>query len=121
MTRTKRRRSRRYHSIYQIAEVLAIIAGIAGIIIAVIGLLSDALGSSWIWDGNFGFLTGVLNTILAIVFSALVLLIGLGTIFWDIRGLVIGIVVIILSLFIPGIAFILGIVSGVLFIVADIA
>ncbi len=48
-------------------------------------------------------------------------MIGLGTIFWDIRGLVIGIVVIILSLFIPGIAFILGIVAGVLFIVADIA
>ena len=121
MTRTRHRRTRRYHSIYQIAEVLAIIAGIAGIVFAVVGLLSSALGDSWFWDGSFSFLSGILSIILAIVFSALVLLIGLGTIFWDIRGLIIGIIVIILSLFIPGVALILGIVSGVLFIVADIA
>lgn len=100
--------------------MLAIIAGIIGIILAVLSIIGGIIDGDWIWDGSLGFqFTG--QAILSIVFAVLILLIGLGSIFLDVRGLIIGIVVIVLSLFIPGVAFILGIVSGVLFIVGDIA
>lgn len=110
----------RKKEIYRIAEVFAIIAGILGIIIAIFSLLNAAWFEGWFWDGGFGFdFAGRL--IVSIVCSILVLLIGLGSIFLDIRGLILGIIVIILALFIPGIAEILGIISGVLYIVGDIA
>lgn len=107
-------------SLHRVAEILALIAGILGIIFSILSLLDAAIGDGWIWEGGLGFeFAGWV--IVAIVFSILVLLVGLGSLFADIRGLILGIIVIILSLFMPGIAVILGIVSGVLFIVDDVA
>ncbi|NHJ49302.1 MAG: hypothetical protein FK733_16050 [Asgard group archaeon] len=102
-------------SLYRVAEILAIIAGILGIVLSILGLIGGIVDDSWILVG--GFTTQAVWAILAIVFSVLVLLIGLGSIFTDIKALVLGILVIVFSIFMPGIALILGIISGVLFIV----
>ena len=110
----------RRSSLYRVAEVLALIAGILGIVFAIFSLLDMAFFEGWFWDGGFG-VEFAGRLIVSIVCAILVLLVGLGSIFINTRGLVIGIVVIILSLFIPGIAEILGIVSGILFIIEDVA
>ncbi|NHK30703.1 MAG: hypothetical protein FK730_05085 [Asgard group archaeon] len=102
-------------SLYRAAEVLAIIAGILGIVLSILGFISGIAVEGWIFLGGFG--TEAFWAIIAIVFSVLVLLVGLGSIFTDIQVLVLGILVIVFSIFIPGIALILGIISGVLFIV----
>lgn len=107
-------------SLFRVAEILALIAGIIGIIFAVLSLLEMAIGESWIWEGGFG-IDFAGRFIVSIVCAILILLVGLGSLFTDIRGLILGIIVIVLSLFIPGIAEILGIVSGILFIVDDVA
>ena len=107
-------------SLHRVAEIFALIAGILGIIFAVLSLLEMAIGDSWIWEGGFG-IDFAGRFIVAVICAVLVLLVGLGSLFTDIRGLILGIIVIILSLFIPGIAEILGIVSGILFIVDDVA
>ena len=112
--------ARKRTSLYRIAEVLALIAGILGIIFAVLSLLDQAIGESWIWEGGFG-IDFAGRFIVSVICAVLVLLVGLGSLFIGVRGLIIGIVVIILSLFIPGIAEILGIVSGILFIIEDVA
>jgi len=112
--------ARKRTSLYRVAEVLALIAGILGIVFAVLSLLGQAIGDSWIWEGGIG-IDYAGRLIVSIVCAVLVLLVGLGSLFIGVRGLVIGIVVIILSLFIPGIAEILGIVSGILFIIEDVA
>lgn len=110
----------RKKEIYRIAEIFALIAGILGIIILIFSFLDAAWFEGWFWDGGFG-IDFVGRLIVSIVCSILVLLVGLGSIFLDIRGLILGIIVIILALFMPGIAEILGIISGVLYIVGDIA
>jgi len=108
------------NEIYRIAQILALIAGILGIIITIFSFLGSAWFDGWFWDGGFGIeFSGRL--IVSIICAILVLLVGLGSIFIDIRGLILGIIVIILSLFIPGIAEILGIISGILYIVGDLA
>ena len=112
--------ARKRTSLYRVAEVLALIAGILGIVFAVLSLLDKAIGESWIWEGGFG-VDFAGRLIVSVVCSVLVLLVGLGSLFIGVRGLVIGIVVIILSLFIPGVAELLGIVSGILFIIEDVA
>lgn len=112
--------ARKRTSLYRVAEVLALIAGILGIVFAILSLLGQAIGDSWIWEGGFG-IEYAGQFIVSIVCAVLVLLVGLGSLFIGVRGLVIGIIVIILSLFIPGIAEILGIVSGILFIIEDVA
>ncbi|MCE7744601.1 MAG: hypothetical protein GPJ52_05645 [Candidatus Heimdallarchaeota archaeon] len=111
--------ARKRTSLYRVAEVLALIAGILGIVFAVLSLLDKAIGESWIWEGGFG-VDFAGRLIVSVVCSVLVLLVGLGSLFIGVRGLVIGIVVIILSLFIPGVAELLGIVSGILFIIEDV-
>lgn len=105
----------RRSSLYRAAEILAIIAGILGIILSILGLISGIAIDGWFYIGGFG--DEAFWAIIAIVFSVLVLLIGLGSIFTNIQVLVLGILVIVFSIFIPGIALIIGIVSGVLFIV----
>ncbi|MCK5158058.1 MAG: hypothetical protein KAR08_02800 [Candidatus Heimdallarchaeota archaeon] len=112
--------ARKRTSLYRVAEVLALIAGILGIVFAILSLLDKAIGESWIWEGGFG-VDFAGRLIVSVVCSVLVLLVGLGSLFIGVRGLVIGIVVIILSLFIPGVAELLGIVSGILFIIEDVA
>lgn len=104
----------RRSSLYRVAEILAIIVGILGVVLSILGLIGGLI-DGWFYVGGFG--TEAFWAIIAIVFSVLVLLIGLGSIFADIQALVLGILVIVFSIFIPGIALILGIVSGVLFIV----
>jgi len=114
-----RHRSSSRSSLFRIAQILALIAGIIGIIILIFSFLDNAWFSGWFWDGGFGLdFNGRL--IVSIICSILVLLVGLGSIFLDIRGLILGIIVIILSLFIPGIAEIIGIISGVCYILGDI-
>ncbi|MFW9922079.1 MAG: hypothetical protein ACFFDW_02195 [Candidatus Thorarchaeota archaeon] len=114
-----RNKSSTRSSFYRIAQILALIAGIIGIIILIFSFIGNPWFDGWFWDGGFGVdFNGRL--VVSIICSILVLLVGLGSIFLDIRGIILGIIVIILSLFMPGIAELLGIISGILYILGDI-
>lgn len=105
----------RKSSLYRVAEIFALISGIVGIVLTVLGFFEITLGEGWFYVGGFG--EELYWAVLAIVFSVLVLLVGIGSMFTDIDVIILGVLVIIFSLFIPGIAGVLGLVSGILFIV----
>ncbi|NHJ86743.1 MAG: hypothetical protein FK734_14865 [Asgard group archaeon] len=106
-------------SLYKVGEILAIIAGVLGIIFSVLGFISSIdIGGGWIFLGGFG--EQAFWIFVALGCSIVVLLIGIGSIFTDIKILVLGILVIIFSIFIPGIACIIGIIAGILFIIEGV-
>jgi hypothetical protein len=110
----------RKSDLYRIAEVMAAIAGILGIVFSIFSLAGQPIGLGWIWVGGFGF-TGFVWFLVGLICSILLLLVGLGSLFTKSETVIAGIVVIILSLFVPGIAEIIGIIAGVLFIIDAIA
>lgn len=115
-------RRRRRTSLYRIAEILSIIAGILGIVFAILIIIGSAFDWGYFSNGLFYFIpNAIVSAILSIVFSILVLLVGLGSIFAHVRELIIGILVIVFSIFIPGIAALIGIIAGILFIIDDLA
>ena len=105
----------RKSSLYTAAEVLALVSGIAGIVITILSFFQITFGKGWFVTGGFG--EQGFWAIIGVIFSVLVLLVGIGSLLTDINVIILGVLVIIFSLFIPGIAGIIGLISGILFIV----
>lgn len=103
--------------LYRIAEIFAVIGGIFGIIISIMRFFEITLGEGWFFIG-FGIQVGW--GIIALISSIFVLLGGLGHAFTDIGVLILGILVLIASIFMPGIAGLFGFIAGILFIIEAI-
>ncbi len=111
---------------YYIGQVLAGLAGlltIVFIVLAFVGVVINIGGNvflQWLINGGFG-LTGNVWLIVSIVCAVVLLIITIGSAFREVNGIIIGIIVLLLGIFQPGIAGILCLVACICFIIDGIA
>ncbi|MBD3190629.1 MAG: hypothetical protein GF308_08290 [Candidatus Heimdallarchaeota archaeon] len=114
----------RYHTtFYTLGRIFTAIAGLLAIIFAIFGIISGVIDFA-----NTGFLNwflegfrGLVWFIIAIVGRILCLYIGGGYGLYNVNGIILGVIVIIIGIFLPGVATILAIIGGVSFIIDGIA
>lgn len=111
---------------YYIGQILAGLAGlltIVFVILAFIGGIINIGGNAflqWLLSGGFG-LTGTIWLIIAIICAIVLLIIAIGSAFKQVNGIIIGIIVLLLGIFQPGIAAILCLIACISFIIDGIA
>ncbi|NHJ83958.1 MAG: hypothetical protein FK734_00765 [Asgard group archaeon] len=104
---------------YHAGVVMTFIAGAVGLVLSILNIL-EVVVYSWFLTGGYGMELSYWPFI-SVVCSALLIVVGFGSIFLRIPEIYIGVICIVLALALAGIPEIFALIAGVLFIIDGLA